>query len=362
MLERLVSSADQRAITSAVLSLSSRSDIGDRIAASGVPVWNANTNGWRSFSDIPFSLRKAVAAWKPDVIQGWMYHGNVAATLLSRFIGRRIPVVWSIRQSLYDVRKEKPGTQMVIWMGRVLSSTPSTTIYNSREAAESHAQLGFSRQRQVMIPNGFDCKMFAPNRSARARIRRDLAIPDGHLVIGHVARYHPVKGHHLFIEAAAAVAAKLPAVTFVLAGTDVDSANKELSAVIKGFGLESRVRLLGLRTDIPDLTAAFDIAVVSSHAESFPNVVAEAMACEVPVVATDVGDCAGIIGDTGVVCPAGDPSALASAILSVAEKSAAERQNLGREARSRIQTRYGLEQIAQRYWDVYSFTATQPKL
>jgi glycosyltransferase involved in cell wall biosynthesis len=84
------------------------------------------------------------------------------------------------------------------------------------------------------------------------------------------------------------------------------------------------------------------------------------MACEVPVVATDVGDCASIIGDTGVVCPSGDASALASAMLSLAALSPRERQSLGRQARMRIRTQYGLEQIAQRYWEVYSFTAIQP--
>jgi glycosyltransferase involved in cell wall biosynthesis len=360
MLERLVSSADPRSVASGVLSLGARSEIGDRIAASGVPVWAAHANGWRRFSDIPFSLRSALVTWKPDVIQGWMYHGNVAATLLSHCLGRRIPVGWSIRQSLYDVSKEKPGTRIAIWAGRVLSGTPSFTIYNSREAADSHARLGFSRQRQLMIPNGFDCDRFVPNPSARARVRLDLAIPESELVIGHVARYHPVKGHALFIEAASSVAERLSSVTFVLAGAGVDSTNQELTDAIRKFGLKSRVRLLGLRTDIPDLTAAFDIAAVSSHAESFPNVVAEAMACEVPVVATDVGDCASIIGDTGLVCPAGDASALASAMLSLAALSPRERQSLGRQARMRIRTQYGLEQIAQRYWEVYSFTAIQP--
>jgi len=360
MLERLISSSDPRSVESGVLSLGARSEIGDRIAASGVPVWAAHANGWRRFSDIPFSLRSAIADWKPDVIQGWMYHGNVAATLLSRFLGRRIPVVWSIRQSLYDVTKEKPGTRVAIWAGRVLSGTPSCTIYNSREAAESHARLGFSKKRQLVIPNGFDCDRFVPNPSARARIRLGLGIPESDLVIGHVARYHPVKGHELLIEAAAAVAQTISSVTFVLAGADVDGTNEALTAAIRKFGLESRVRLLGLRTDIPDLTASFDIAVVSSHAESFPNVVAEAMACEVPVVATDVGDCASIIGDTGIVCRMGDASALASAMLSIAALGPRERQALGRKARMRIQTQYGLGQIAKRYWDVYSFTANQP--
>lgn len=354
MLERLVSSANPRLVTSAVCSLRGRSELGTRIAGSGVPVWAANANGWRRISDIPFSLRNALTAWQPDVIQGWMYHGNVAATLLSRCLGRRLPVVWTIRQSLYDPSKEKRGTRVAIWVGRVLSGTPAFTIYNSREAADSHARLGFSRQRQLIIPNGFDCNRFVPNRSARARIRLDLSIPESDLVIGHVARYHPVKGHQLFVEAAASVAERLSGVTFVLAGPGVDSSNQELTAALRRFRLGPRVRLLGLRTDIPDLTASFDIAVLSSHAESFPNVVAEAMACEVPVVATDVGDCASIIDNTGFLCQPGDAASLASGMLSLATLDQDERHRLGHEARIRIQTQYELDKIVRRYWHVYS--------
>jgi glycosyltransferase involved in cell wall biosynthesis len=357
MLERLVSSADPRLVTSAVLSLGSRSEVGDRMAAAGVPVWAAHANEWRRLADIPFSLRGALAAWRPDVIQGWMYHGNVAASLLSRFLGRRVPVVWTIRQSLYDLKKEKRGTRIAIAVGRALSGTPEFTIYNSREAADSHARLGFSRKRRLMIPNGFDGDRFVPNPAARARIRLALSIPENELVIGHVARYHPVKGHRIFIEAAAAVAEKMPSTTFILAGPGVDRSNQELSAAIRRFRLEPRVRLLGLRTDMPDVTAAFDIAVVSSHAESFPNVVAEAMACEVPVVSTDVGDCAAIIGDTGALSPPGDAESLASSMLSLANLSQLERQRRGREARIRILMNYGLDKIVRRYCNVYSSVA-----
>ena len=117
-----------------------------------------------------------------------------------------------------------------------------------------------------MIPNGFDCNRFVPNASARARIRRELAIPESELVIGHVARYRQSR-HRLFIEAAALVAGSLSNLRARWRG-GVDSTNRELNGDRK-FAFGSRVKLLGLRTDIPDLTAA-DIAVVSSHAE-FPQ-------------------------------------------------------------------------------------------
>jgi len=363
MLERLVATANRSAIDSAIISLSGPSEIGDRIAKTGIPVWSARSGPGGSALRAPFSLRSAAAAWRPDVIQGWMYHGNLAASALSHALGhRRPPVVWTIRQSLYDLKKEKPLTRIVIRAGRVISGTPALTIYNSREAAASHTNLGFSPLHQIVIPNGFDCGRFVPDPAARMRIRRELGITDSDLVIGHVGRYHEIKGHRLLISAIARLKARLPSATLVLVGLDVDDGNTELTAAIRDAGLESRVRLLGLRNDIPQLTAAFDLAVLASRAESFPNVVAEAMACAVPVVATDVGDCAAIIGDTGIVCRYGDPDALAAGIMSLASLSDADRERLGQRARARIQANFALESIAHRYWDVYaSVGRPQPK-
>jgi glycosyltransferase involved in cell wall biosynthesis len=308
----------------------------------------------------PLSLIKAANLWQPDVIQGWMYHGNVAASMAANAMLRRRPAVWSIRQSLYEIEKERRGTQVVIRIGRAISGTPALTIYNSREAAHSHSQLGFSTRRQLVIANGFDSDKFAPNREARTRIRRELAIPEGDLLIGHVARFHPIKGHRLLIDAVAAIGDRLPSATYLLVGFGVDGGNVELTDALRAAGLEKRVRLLGPRSDVPDLTAAFDIAVLSSEAESFPNVVAEAMACGVPVVATDVGDCAEIIGDTGVVCSEGDAGALASGIISLAKLGTEDRRSLGQRARARIVANYSLTSIAQRYWDAYSSVSGIP--
>ena len=111
--------------------------------------------------------------------------------------------------------------------------------------------------------------------------------------------------------------------------------------------------LAGPRDDVPRLMAALDVATSSSLGEAFPIVLIEAMACGVPCVATDVGDSALIVADTGIVVPADDPGALAEAWEQLLGLPVAERQDLGRRARDRVVSNYSIDHIASRFWGLY---------
>jgi len=148
--------------------------------------------------------------------------------------------------------------------------------------------------------------------------------------------------------------ARRPDVHFVLVGSGVDPRNAELTRRVAECGLVGRVHLLGERHDLAALTPGFDLATLSSAwGEAFPNVIGEAMACGVPVVATDVGDAAEIVADGGRVVPARDSGALASAwdgLLALGPDALAR---LGRAARERVRTHYSLRAVAERYEDLY---------
>src|SRR5207247_1914454 len=105
--------------------------------------------------------------------------------------------------------------------------------------------------------------------------------PDGSL-IGMVASWSPVKNHALFLQAAARVREQRPDAVFVLIGRNMDSNNAELMRQAKSLGLAEGLRLLGERDDVASLYAGFDVAVLTSRSEGFPNVLAEAMSCGVP--------------------------------------------------------------------------------
>jgi glycosyltransferase involved in cell wall biosynthesis len=174
-----------------------------------------------------------------------------------------------------------------------------------------------------------------------------------------IASWQPVKNHQGFMAAAAMLAKQRPDVHFVCAGRRVAFDNPEAAAVVPD-AIRAQVHLLGERRDIAALNAAFDVAVNASHAEAFPNVVGEAMACGVPMVVTDVGDSAWILDGNGEVVPPGDAGALAQALTHLLMLRPAERQALGQRGRQRIVENFSLETVAERYLCEWSKLCASP--
>ncbi|WIG56926.1 MAG: Glycosyltransferase [Rhodanobacteraceae bacterium] len=322
------------------------------------PLSHLDMNPGRATPADVLRLREVLRRNQPDVIHAWMYHANLVTSLA--MTGLRTPVIWGIHHSLSDLASDKRKTRMVIRANAWLSRSPIRIRYVSALAAKQHAQFGFSARRALVIPNGYDTDRLKPDPAARARVRRELGIEAGALVIGMVARVHPTKDHDNFLEAAARFLPQHPGTVFVLVGEGASDDNPALLASIERLGLRPNVRLCGRRADVPALDAAFDIATLSSRGEAFPNALAEAMACGTPCVATDVGDAALIIGETGVVVPPRDAAALCRGWARLAALTSAERQALGSRARARIVERFARTAIAHRFVELYRELVTNP--
>jgi glycosyltransferase involved in cell wall biosynthesis len=281
-----------------------------------------------------------------------MYHGNLAASLAAGLALGQPALAWNVRHSLYDLASEKPLTRQVIRANRVLSRRPETIIYNSRLSREQHERFGFNARRGVVIPNGFDLNRLRSDSEVGAVVRREFGIAPEALVIGHVARFHPMKDHVGFLRAAVAVARHLPRARFLMVGREVSVAKPEFAGIIP-LDLLPRFVFTEERTDVPRLMQAMDVLCSSSWSEAFPNVLGEAMACGVPCVTTDVGDSAAIVGETGIVVPPSDSAALARALSTMLEKRHETRRDLGRHARQRIATRYSIDAVTDRYTLLY---------
>jgi glycosyltransferase involved in cell wall biosynthesis len=358
MLLKLLSAAS-KGMEHVVVSLGDEGTIGPRIAALGVPV---HCLGLKRNAPNPIqalSILSLARRIDPELIQGWMYHGNLMASLATSGLRKsasrkKVPVLWNIRQTVYDLRRERWLTARLIRLGARLSSGPAAIIYNSQTSASQHEDLGYRAEKRIVIPNGFDCQLLSLDEAARKAVRAELGIADNTVLVGLVARYHPMKDHVGFLKAAAMVVRSHPQTRFVLAGTGISYKQPELAAAIQQNELGDRVILLGERADIPRLNNAFDIGCsASAWGEGFSNSIGEAMACGVPCAATDVGDSAYIVADSGFIAPPRDPEALANAIVRLIDVGQSGRQQMGAKARQRIETEFSLRAIVQSYENLY---------
>ena len=353
-LVRLLESLDRASFVSLVVTLRDGGPLVGRAERAGARVASLGMRSRVPSLRALLRLRAALHAFAPDVVQGWMYHGNLAAWLGARLLGTRPAVAWNLRQSLASLAHEPPATRLVIRANALLSRRVEQIVNNSTASAVQHAALGFDASRVVVVPNGVDTALFLPNPAARAALRTRLGLAPDALLLGMVARVHPVKRHDLFLAAVADAVASGLDVHALLAGSGTSPASPELVHLVAAAGLAGRAHLLGERTDVELVFPALDVLVsASGWAEGFPNAVAEAMACGVPCVVTDTGDCAELLGAAGAVVPPGDGAALAAALVDLLRLPAERRSALGRLGRERVAARFSLGQSTARYAALY---------
>lgn len=354
MLYKILSASTQ--FESAVLCLSPdrNSLISNRISDCGITIHYLDISKKINPFLLLKKIRGIVREEAPDVIQGWMYHGNIAALFCSIFSKADASIIWNVRRSLHDLKTEKFTTRCIIKFNALLSFIPGKIIFNSDVSRQQHFKIGFNKKKSVLIPNGFDLNSFKPNLNARIRIRQELSIKNNEIVIGLVGRYHPIKGYSNFLNAANILSTRFNNIKYVLVGKDVDDNNSELIALINRLGIKERVILLGSRTDIPDVTNAFDIATSASSGEAFSNTLGEAMCTEVPCVATDVGESRQLVKDFGVIVKANSPEALADGLAKLISWGKEVRKQIGSEARQHMKQNYSLEAITEMYASLYN--------
>ena len=349
MLYKLLQHTDRPALAPTVISLLDKGVLGAKIERLGIEVHELHmTRSMLPSPRVIIRLVRILDELKPDVAQGWMYHGNLAVLLAGR-IKPKPRIFWSIRGSHVHLRDEKPLTAIIIKLLAALSNYPDVIINNSSRSKELHERMLKYAGGQIVIPNGFDTSRYRPDFDARMKARHEWGIGENGVVVGIAGRHDPVKDHVNFLQAASIAARSEPDVHFVMAGTGLDRADSGLVELVAASGLRDRVRLLGYREDLHCLYPGFDIAVSSSRNEGFPNVVGEAMCCGVPCVVTDVGDSAWIVGDTGRVVPSRDSAALAKGILDLITAGEAARKGLGARARKRIEEMFSIQSVVERY-------------
>lgn len=256
----------------------------------------------------------------------------------------------SLRDAIHETRR----TMMLTRMAGRFSRSVDLLLSNSANGLEDHLAIGYRPRSSAVVANGFDVTLFRPLPDERAALRHTWRLSPDTVAYGLVGRYHPAKGHDLFIRASAHVMRAHEDVVFVLAGRDATVDNPELPGLLERYGVSSRFILLGARDDIPVVMSALDVIAIPSVYEGFPNALGEAMAAGKAVVATDVSDIALIMQDAGRLVMPGDEAGLAEAMLDLHAIGPEGRAAMGAAARAIIEERYAIGDFAERYADQYA--------
>lgn len=347
----LAVSMKQKGVEQTVISLLAEGDLSERFVSENIQVIHLGINRypwtWWLIFKLPFLLKRI----SPGIIQTWLYHADLIGGLAALFVNARL--VWNVRQTDISAKHNKKEIVLIARIAGVLSKhLPDKIICCSERAKKSHVEIGYDESKFVVIPNGCDTSVYKPEPDRKKILRNDLNL-DNDIVIGRIGRYDPQKDYKNFISAADMLCSKNQAIWFLMAGEYITDNNASLEKWISQTGCPGRFILLGKRDDLPDLYQAIDVMVSSSLGEGFPNVVAEAMACEVPCVVTDVGESSALVGEAGIVVPKGDAAKLAEACQQLIDMEYSRRDDLGKAARTRIKKLYSIERSTRKYLVLY---------
>ena len=284
----------------------------------GVPLIDLKKRGRWDLAGFLVRTARAVRKARPGVIYSFLGGANIIASLVRRIVPQA-RIVWSIRSSNMDLRRYDWLHGVAYWVECRLSRTADLIISNSHAGRDFAVAHGFPKDRIHIIPNGIDTDRFRPDHDLRQRQRAEWELSDGQIAVGVLARLDPMKGHGTFLEAAAQLARERPDMRFFVIGAGPEQGRLKRHAAKLGLG--NKLTFTG-PSEAPEAALnALDICCSPSEfGEGFSNSIAEAMACGIPCVVTNVGDSARIVGDTGEVVPASDSDAFGRAILSLAAK------------------------------------------
>lgn len=353
-LYRLVRGLDRNAFDVTVYCLRSGGPIEPLIAKLGIPVLHL---GRRRKADVWSVVR--LASWlrrlKPDVVHTWLPTANLWGRLAA--IMANCPTIIASERTVDPARSL---TRRLL--DRALAYRSAAIIVNAEAVRKSYASAtGVPDKKLIKISNGVDLEYIDETRRISHQWKRQIAselnLPKDALIIGNVARVTRLKGLEDFVSIAAIVCQKVPDARFVIVGGALYREDlrylrriEELSDVA---GLTEKLVITGLRDNPAQYLLGMDVFLQTSVQEGLPNSVMEAMACGLPVVATDVGGTRELMdGASGCLAPARDVKGLATKVIDLLGR-ADERESFGQAAEARMRSSFSTEKMVDATQQLY---------
>jgi len=280
-----------------------------------------------------FRLLFLVVLYRPNVIQGWMYGGNIVAGLAKLCVPTAL-LYLGVRASDMDDQRYR----YQFFLNKLISKFASGVVYNSFAGLDYHISKGFNKSRAKMIHNGICSTRFKPDENSRKYLRQKIGVTKGWPVVIYPARVDPMKNHQLVIQ----IASLLPEVQFVFVGSGVENLQAPSNCVLVG-----KISNPESYYNMADLTVSF-----SKYGEGFPNIIAESLSCGVPVLANSVGDSAIILSEIGFVTESDQPDHIAKRIKSlISDKRKLKRVSI--RGQKLVAERFNVKSMVDGYVNLY---------
>lgn len=286
-------------------------------------------------------LGQLVRASRPDVVHSHMFHANILSRLARVFC--------PMNRLVCTAHNTNEGGRLRSVAYRVTDSLADVSTNVSQEAVETFVNNGAAKAgRMRAVYNGIDTERFRPAAEGGKQPKEVVRL----LAVG---RFYPQKDYPNLISALALIdKVGSEARDFRLDIVGDGPQRSKIEQLVASRGLSERVRFLGIRKDVPALMRDTDIFVLPSAWEGFGLVVAEAMASEKIVVATDCGGVREVMGGHGFLVPPKSPEKFAKALVSAMNLSEVDAAEMGRKGREHIVSVFGMGAIAEKWLSLYS--------
>ena len=303
-----------------VVTLRGEGSLAERYERMGVPVLRFPIRNLYGTETVRQGIRLAgfLRAERVSVVHCHDQYSNFFSTMAARWAG--VPVVLASKRWIHSPLRYR--------IANGVGFRAATRVIANSEAVAASLERDdrLARDRVVVVPNFVDEAAFeAPSVHVRQSWVRELGLEPNAVVVGIVASLLPIKDHATLLRAVAALVPQRPALRLVIVGQGPEL--DRLRALTDELGIAHAVRFAGLRPQVPSFHFLFDISVLSSVSEGFPNSLVEAMAAGRPIVATDVGGVRDAVhhGENGMLVAPGDPRAFAGALQALLADSGLRR-------------------------------------
>ncbi|MDP4699365.1 MAG: glycosyltransferase, partial [Saprospiraceae bacterium] len=334
-----------------VICLGDKAIYGDKLEELGVEVYYLNfKNSNKLYAFLNF--KNIIKKISPDIVQGWMTHGNFASVLAYFILSGRPSLFWNIRQTVYKLKHEYILTRFLFLINILLSRLPNGIISNANISIKQLIKFGYKNDSFILIPNGFDTNYWKPDHNLRQIERNKLKFNENDFVLGYVGRYHPMKNIKLLLESFHKLSQQNSKVKLVIVGQNLNNYNINEKSIIDMIPL-NQILIIDNTEDVKKYYNIFDLLILcSAWGEGFPNVLGEAMSSELCCISTPVGDTPDILEDVGYLVPLDDVDLIIEKVKNCMDNPE-ELNKLGRKARIKILNQYSMEKTINSYLNIY---------